>query len=196
MAKYTPSDKIKKLIAEYWKSPRMYNYCVGKLSNELELENGLILKFEKPSIETHFCYGYSLSNIDSESYDTANKNAENARKDVVNFINENIARSGLQDLYNKLKKADTVYYSNCNNNGIVSVGSLFDQKDECRFRYDYGENSEYYKRYITGKLSKNDVQKIIEKVAEELQKFVKRLNTYLKRYGLSKVHSWSYWCDE
>lgn len=194
--RYKPSEKIKRLIAEYWKSPRMYDYCISRLSNELELENGLILKFEKPSIETHFCYGYSLSNIDSESYDTANKNAENATKDVINFINENIAQSGLQALYNKLKKADTVYYSNCNNNGIVSVGSLFDQNDECRFRYDYGENSEYYKRYITGKLSKNDVQKIIAKVAEELQKFVKRLNTYLKRYGLSKVHSWSYWRDE
>lgn len=194
--RYKPSEKIKRLIAEYWKSPRMYDYCISKLSNELELENGLILKFEKPSIETHFCYGYSLSNIDTESYDNANKNAENATKDVINFINENIARSGLQALYNKLKKADTVYYSNCNNNGMVSVGSLFDQNDECRFRYDYGENSEYYKRYITGKLSKNDVQKIIAKVAEELQKFVKRLNTYLKRYGLSKVHSWSYWRDE
>ena len=194
--RYKPSEKIKRLISEYWKSPRMYNYCVGKLSNELELENGLILKFEKPSIETHFCYGYSLSNVDTESYDTANKNAENATKDIINFINENIEQSGLQKLYKKLKKADTVYYSNCNNNGIVSVGSLYDQNDECRFRYDYGENSEYYKRYITGKLSKSDVQKIIAKVAEELQKFVKRLNTYLKRYGLSKVHSWSYWRDE
>ena len=196
MAKYTPSEKIKRLIAEYWKSPRMYDYCVGKLSNELELENGLILKFEKPRIETHFCYGYSLSNIDSESYDTANQNAENARKDVINFINENIAQSGLQDLYNKLKKADTVYYSNCNNNGIVSVRSLYDQDDECYFRYHYGENSDHYKTYITGTLSKSDVQKIIAKVAEELQKFIKRLNTYLKRYGLSKVHSWSYWRDE
>lgn len=194
--RYKPSEKIKRLIAEYWKSPRMYDYCVGKLSNELELENGLILKFEKPSIETYFCYGYSLSNVDSESYDTANKNVENARKDVINFINENIAQSGLQALYNKLKKADTVYYSNCNNNGIVSVRSLYDQDDECYFRYHYGENSDHYKTYIAGTLSKSDVQKIIAKVAEELQKFVKRLNTYLKRYGLSKVHSWSYWRDE
>lgn len=194
--RYKPSEKIKRLIAEYWKSPRMYDYCISRLSNELELENGLILKFEKPSIETYFCYGYSLSSSDSESFDTACKNAENAQKDVINFINENIAQSGLQALYNKLKKADTVYYSNCNNNGIVSVRSLYDQNDECRFRYDYGENSENYKRYITGKLSKSDVQKIIAKVAEELQKFVKRLNTYLKRYGLSKVHSWSYWRDE
>ena len=194
--KYQPSEKIKKLISEYWKSERMIKYCLSCLSNELELENGLILKFEKPSIETYFCYGYSLSNIDTESYDNANKNVENARKDVINFINENIAQSGLQDLYNKLIKADTVYYSNCNNNGIVSVRSLYDQNDECYFRYHYGENSDHYKTYITGTLSKSDVQKIIAKVAEELQKFVKRLNTYLKRYGLSKVHSWSYWRDE
>ena len=194
--KYQPSEKIKKLISEYWKSERMIKYCLSCLSNELELENGLILKFEKPSIETYFCYGYSLSNIDTESYDNANKNVENARKDVINFINENIAQSGLQDLYNKLIKADTVYYSNCNNNGIVSVRSLYDQNDECYFRYHYGENSDHYKTYITGTLSKSDVQKIIAKVAEELQKFVKRLNTYLKRYGLSKIHSWSYWRDE
>ena len=196
MTKYIPSEKIKKLISEYWKSERMIKYCLSCLSNELELENGLILNFEKPRIQTHFCYGYSLSNIDTESYDNANQNVENARKDIINFINENIAYSGLQDLYNKLKKAGTVYYSDCNNYGIVSVRSLYDQNDECYFRYHYGENSDHYKTYITGTLSQSDVQKIIAKVAEELQKFVKRLNTYLKRYGLSKVHSWSYWRDE
>jgi hypothetical protein len=25
--------------------------------------------------------------------------------------------------------------------------------------------------------------------------FEKRLNTYLKRYGTSKIHTWTYWAD-
>lgn len=31
---------------------------------------------------------------------------------------------------------------------------------------------------------------------EEKAKQEKRINTYLKKYGLTKIHSWSYWADE
>ena len=30
----------------------------------------------------------------------------------------------------------------------------------------------------------------------EKTKFEKRLNTYLKKYGTSKLRSWSYWSEE
>ena len=31
---------------------------------------------------------------------------------------------------------------------------------------------------------------------EEREKFEKRLRTYLKRYGTSKLRTWTYWLDE
>lgn len=55
--------------------------------------------------------------------------------------------------------------------------------------------SEMYKQYIQFELNNDDKKLIMSKLSEELQKFVKRLNTYLKKYGLSCVHSWSYWRD-
>ena len=77
----------------------------------------------------------------------------------------------------------------------MSLDQLSDQEDKRDYQYEYGE-SPRYKEFINGELSKSDIQKILNILAEELQKFAKRLNTYLKRYGLSKVHSWSYWRDE
>ena len=40
-----------------------------------------------------------------------------------------------------------------------------------------------------------DIKLILETLEAEKAKFLKRLNTYLKRYGLSKIHSWTYLVD-
>lgn len=45
-------------------------------------------------------------------------------------------------------------------------------------------------------LSDVDRKAYIEALKIEREAFKKRVNTYLKRYGTSKVHSWSYWQDE
>ena len=164
------------------------------LSNDLELENGLVLQFKKPRIKTEFCYGYSLYGCNTESYDNATESVEHAKSDIVHFIDANIHESMIKYYYDKFKKAEQVFYS-VSKDGLLSLDQLSDQEDKRDYRYEYGE-SPRYKEYINGELSKSDIQKILNILAEELQKFVKRLNIYLKRYGLSKVHSWSYWRDE
>lgn len=45
------------------------------------------------------------------------------------------------------------------------------------------------------KLDTDDIQRIIDGLQEVRKSFDKRLNTYLKRYGLSKINAWSYICD-
>jgi hypothetical protein len=44
-------------------------------------------------------------------------------------------------------------------------------------------------------LSGEDLELAKKLVATESKRFEKRLRTYLKRYGLSKIHSWTYWAD-
>ena len=44
-------------------------------------------------------------------------------------------------------------------------------------------------------IGSEDVEKIIIAYEDVRSRFAKRLDTYLKRYGLSKVRSWSYWLD-
>ena len=175
MAKYIPNPKVIDAIKKDWSSERMIKHCISRLSNDCTLSNGHIVTFEKPYIKTSFCYGYSLSSTDSESYDRAGELAYNAQKDV-------------------LKNSEKVYY-NLDHYGFINVKTLHNEHDECRLRCQYGTQSEMYKQYIQFELNDKDKQLIMEKLAEELQKFVKRLNTYLKKYGLSCVNSWSYWQD-
>ena len=51
-----------------------------------------------------------------------------------------------------------------------------------------------YKEYSP--VSEKDRKLIVEAYQKEKELFSKRLETYIKRYGLSKVNSWSYWRDE
>ena len=103
MAKYIPNPKVIDAIKKDWSSERMIKHCISRLSNGCTLSNGHIMTFEKPYIKTSFCYGYSLSSTDSESFDNANKQARNAQEDVINFINQNIDYSGIKRVYESLK---------------------------------------------------------------------------------------------
>jgi hypothetical protein len=40
-----------------------------------------------------------------------------------------------------------------------------------------------------------DRQAILAGLKREREKFEKRLQTYLKRYGVSKIRTWTYWAD-
>ena len=60
--------------------------------------------------------------------------------------------------------------------------------------YDKWNMSEEQKSKLEP-ISEADKQIIIDAWKEEQKAFEKRLASYLKRYGLSKVKSWSYWQD-
>ena len=44
-------------------------------------------------------------------------------------------------------------------------------------------------------ISEEDRERLYEGYVKLCNDFEKRLRTYLKRYGLTKVHSWTYWRD-
>ena len=45
-------------------------------------------------------------------------------------------------------------------------------------------------------MSEEDKKLVIAMYEEEKEKMSKRIDTYLKRYGLSKLNVWTYWVDE
>jgi hypothetical protein len=53
-----------------------------------------------------------------------------------------------------------------------------------------------YGRKTDEELTIDDLTELYRICFEEQMKFCKRLRTYLKRYGLSKVRTWTYWADE
>ena len=44
-------------------------------------------------------------------------------------------------------------------------------------------------------LTPEEIERVKAGYQEVRQQFVKRLNTYLKKYGLSKLHTWTYLSD-
>ena len=177
------------LTHEVWKnSAHMVDYCVKKAGYIVELTNGDIVIIDKPSIQKDFCFGYSDSRYDTEDYDRANAMARHAQTSEDYFLSENLRDIERQiNLLTGKEKSGFDFYLRI---------PYYGQPDDSQLKgittyYWYDEESAKYP-----KLCGEDRQRVIDGYKEVKTAFEKRLHAYLKRYGLSKVNSWSYWQDE
>lgn len=144
--------------------------------------NGGFIKISKPSIETRFCYGYGSDGITNEEERiSASHCAALARSDQDWFINENIQQSDILNRIEEFKKHDA----------LISKEPTGDQK-----LFIFWNRSSYWEQDREYIEIPEDLNKLlINAYSWILEDFKKRLNTYLKRYGLKSVHSWSYLVD-
>ena len=175
------------LANEVWQDQSMIDYCLKQVAHIVELENGDIITIDKPSIQKNFCFGYSDSRYDTEDQDRAERMADHARKSVDYFMKENL--KGIEETIAQL-----------NGNGS--------DRYEFRITIPYTgqpKDSQLKSIWLVSKWSEKgaefpvlegeNLQRVIAGYEVVKAAFEKRLNTYLKKYGLSKVHSWSYWQD-
>lgn len=183
------ANKLNQEIAiEYQKiwhdDPAMVKYCLKELSGAVQFEDGSFYVFEKPSIETNFCFGYGCYGVSNlEDYQLAKKEVQEARgKDF--FIAENMKTfDSIEKILNYEGKVyTTVKYSKVTNKfrGIVT---------------DYKERCGYTIYHKIGELSKLDIQNLKKELERQKVIFRKRLETYWKRYGNSKLKTWTYLVD-
>ena len=180
-------DLLKKEYGKVWSPGSVLDYCVNNVSNIVTLDDGNLYVIEKPSIHTKFCFGYSLSSYDSEDYDKANADAENARHNVEYFVNENMERAG----FDKLIK-------NMNDSGYKCVvGRMYgtNQPKDCKIMYMRCMHMCDPSPADTRPLTDREKIRIIATLKDAKARFNKRLNTYLKKYGLTCIDTWSYWRD-
>lgn len=182
---------LKEEFAKIWVSEHMRNYCLKTVSNCVRTSFGGLVIFEKPKIETNFCFGYHDSMTDTESYDAANDACKNFGE--KQFLANNLA--DMQDALNLFegKKKDSyestkhLYFARkYGKSNIYSIVFL----DE----YDVKVNAWMYNGLT--KATEEDLQKCYAAQKQEYEKFEKRLKSYLKRYGTKKLHTWTYWADE
>lgn len=178
-----------------WNSEDMIKHFRKKVSGLYRLSNGGILRFEKPNIETSFCFGYSDSRYDTEDYDRANNMVRHASSDENYFLKENLKwyDSEIKKINEKkdhLCIHRVSYYSQKEPLNVWKFSVLpWHTFDECT----KGE----HRSWLTDLSEVNGVDRaiILNALKEERAKFEKRLKTYLKKYGLSKLKVWSYWRD-
>ena len=172
------------LAANVWqKDPKMVDFCLKECAHIVELHNG-ILTISKPRIEKDFCFGYSDSSISTADYDRANAMVSHARNSREYFMRENLRN--LNSILNSLRDESCKAYTDAQYTRTESDPLL----RHLVFR-------EYWQAPYEGleEITAEDRAALVDGYEQVKAAFVKRLETYLKRYGLSKVNAWSYWRD-
>lgn len=191
---------LKALYIKFFGNEKDAEEYVKDYSAAVKLSTGVIVTFEKPKIETRFCFGYSdfgQGYTDEE----ATRLAKDANTKEY-FISEN-----LRDFNDNIKCLDEMeaqikagfktpdYVAAIWKNSYVNTASLKVFDREWRFE-------EAAKRYpgevfplCVGELS-DDYKRVKATYLKERDKFAARLEAYWKRYGASKLKTWTYWADE
>ena len=173
-----------------------YRKEVGQL---VMLTNGGYFVVKKSRIETSFCFGYHTDFSGHEHSD-----AEKARLAFLEsskaFKAENLAE--LDGIISDLESRD------CDITPVLRRVEYYRQSEPInvyeivRLHYwelmrKYGDgNSISIKRISELCPSDADREIIISAYKAERDSLNKRLDTYLKRYGTSKLRTWTYWKDE
>ena len=182
-------------LKKAWSTENMVKHCSKNTAFVIE-HKGALYGIEKPSIETRFCFGYGMNGIsDDEDRNMAENMVDKASRNKEYFINQNLHDINLWiDRLNEMLENMVLNWAEGSYpRYLVETGKkYYSQFEDCKLRYycivdtfngtNRGEicmDTELIKKLITG----------YEQVKTE---FTKRLNTYLNRYGLSKVEPWSY----
>lgn len=143
------------------------------------------ITFNKISICTRQCYGYDIHYNGYEDVERAGRDAERFRTSPEPFLRMNLKPQlkKVEDLEKALQKNLNVYISNkyYYEDLVCYYQVALEDRDEII------ASEKHYK-----KLSKEQVEKVLECEKYVLVDLYKRLNTYLKKYGTSKLTSWTY----
>jgi len=176
-----------------WDDPGMVDYCSKKAEQVVETEDGWLIEVERQEIKKHFCFGYGYCGVsDEEDINRASNMAHHAKTSTDYFIDKN-----LEEYNRRIENLK-------NHDAYVSLtGHYYSQKPGCKLQHyscDFGlgygtwnENLKDTNKWK--KLSENDKNELIAAFERAKESLIKRLNTYLKKYGLSKVRSWTYLSD-
>lgn len=172
IAKYGDTETNRKYLTWLQKS---------YLDSLIRLSNGKIVEIEKPKMQTNFCFGYGWVDPNGEEEDAADKMAEYAKKSQEYFIKKNLEQ--VDKLIERANNAGCKGYLWSSGNLIYSVSFMEEYRRMTAFD---GKGEE---------LTEEDKTTYINALQACKARFEKRLQTYLKRYGMSKVRTWSYVID-
>lgn len=192
-------DLLREEYGKCWNDARMIAYDVNLAAAMAELPDGGIIVAPKRNIEKHFCFGES-----GYDYDDALRMAQHARTSEDYFRKENM--KCYDEILSSLEDPDMCvlisrqYYAqpeSCRLRGWSFAGLwevIASQGGECNLSELVGKPIVVHGNecYLA---SPEEVSIIRDLYREAREIHRKKVETYLKKYGLSKVHSWTYWRD-
>jgi len=185
-----------------WSSEKMISYCVNSVAAFAELPGGELITVEKEGVKTRFCFGES-----GYDFDDAAKMAQHARTSEEYFKDENMEHfrrwlNDLEEAKNLNKYVLTIHKpkytgqtESCRLAGIEFY-RLTEILDACGgsacLEELPGKTLKVYGRECRVATAE-DINLIIEAFKTAATAHEKKIDSYLKRYGTSKVYSWTYW---
>ena len=192
------SDKelLEAYLAEWAKVDSDLDYHRKQFSGAVRLQNGGICYFERPTMKNRFCF-----RDEGPDYDFYCKLLEDKEKNLRDyFLQENLSDydEKIRALECNCRFGDEYhprYY--CKDWYIQQVSYCDKPTNLWEFyawrKSDLEGGSHFYGKYE--KMTDADRMAILAGMKRERDKFDKRLQAYLKRYGTSKIHTWTYWAD-
>ena len=188
---------LEKELRKVWgNDERMTSYCMKEAAYIIELSDGSILTIDKPRIKKDFCFGYGMYlQCTDEDFRRADGMREKAEKDVNYFMEKNLEEINgkIQALKQDRKNVYTSLHYIGQEPGDLLKSYLVTREWET-------PNNEFDNRVFWNlkdikQLDNDDIALIVAGLEEVKKSFIKRLNTYLKKYGLSKINAWTYLVD-
>lgn len=203
----------KEEIKEFWISEgetneglKMLDYYCKNYPLAVRLNDNRVIFCERQGIETSFCFGYGYNGMyDEESYNDAKKVQNMARNDEGYFISENMA--GIRA---KVARAKGEEHPGYGVGGSEYCYTLQREREGSKVveLYFFDVNKESLKKmdfchhHLTPAqidrlqpVEGEDRKRVINLFETEEAHRLKRVQTYLKKYGLSKLRTWTYLSD-
>lgn len=197
------TETLRACFADIWKNNgKMVDYNMRDIAAACKLSNGMILTDNKQRIEKNFCFGWSSCGQGPE-FSEACRAERNATNGDGYFIRENMRwyEDRLRDLSSPewYPLLVTAYYGQNETNPLraicfrrlselLTTNEFDDLKPGAMVKDDRG-NPAYYP-------TADDIERIRAMYEEAKEKHEKKVRAYLKRYGTSKVRTWTYWLDD
>ncbi len=162
--------KFKDTLKEYKESKGYDDYSIKNAVGAIKINDSFLL-LPKPTIETRFCF-YD----EGPNYELYKSLRADDKKMADYFVADN--KKELQKDIAKIKERGAYLYKEYDGRLCVSWREPhISCKDKCE-RADEATTA-----------------LIVEGLEYALSEFDKRLQTYLKRYGISKLNTWTFWAD-
>ncbi len=196
------NEKLRAALTTIWRgNQHMVDYDMKSTAAACELSNGMILTTNKQPIEKRFCFGYSDCGQGPE-FSEAIRAERNAKSEEY-FIQKNLQR--FNDRLNLFEDKDVYpalrlkYYEQNETNPLREL--VFFTLSDLFSRMEYDE---YKPGAIVTDLWGNycyiptadDMKRIRAMYEEARTAHEKKVRSYLKRYGTTKVRTRTYWLDE
>jgi hypothetical protein len=191
-------DMVEWLVSRPTWGESWRKYYTGKLITAARLKGGELVEIEKKHMKKRFCFGYGYNGADFDNdQDRAERCSDAIRDNFFWFLEENLqeCKRTLKWLYHMNPDCAWKYPIVVTCDRQIFVQDI----DKYSCYHGYRDESEVYSRCgadaTIRRLTREDIAILIAAYKVQLADIAKRCKTYWKRYGGSKLHTWTYLRD-